>query len=83
MKIPGPHQNFRSLREPERSGRPLIPRSKRASALLIVLVLLSVMSVLVVSNSVRLGQLKRELQLIEEKQKQKFHEPVGRTNTRQ
>jgi hypothetical protein len=48
--------------------------------LVIVLVLLSIMAVLVASNSVRLNQLRRELQLIEQRQKQKFEEPLGRTN---
>ncbi len=37
------------------------------------------MAVLVVSNSVRLSQLKRELQLIDQRQKQKFLERLDRT----
>ena len=46
--------------------------AQRGSAVLIVLILLSIMAVLVVSNSVTLRQLKVELQLLEQKQERKF-----------
>jgi len=51
------------------------PRS--ASALVIVLVLLSVIGALVMSNTVALRRLKLELQRLEEKQKRAIDAPTG------
>ena len=49
--------------------------STQGSAVLIILILLSLMAVLVVSNSVSLRRLKVELELLEQKQQHKFSLP--------
>jgi hypothetical protein len=48
---------------------PTLSRRRRGSAVMIVLILLSVMGVLLLSNTVTLRRLKVELQLLEQKQK--------------
>ena len=78
MKVSCHQKRLRGVAK--RNGRPRAQVSRRASALLIVLILLSIMAVLVASNSARLTVLKRELQLIEKSQTQKFEEPIGRAN---
>jgi hypothetical protein len=51
--------------------RPKVPR-RDASAVLIVLVFLTLMGAIVVSNNLTLGHLDRNLRLIEQKQLKKF-----------
>jgi hypothetical protein len=53
------------------------PRQISGSALVIVLILLSLMATLMVSNAVALRRLKLELQLLEEKQKRVLEKRIS------
>jgi type II secretory pathway component PulK len=49
---------------------------RRGSALVIILVLLSVMAALILANTTTLRRLRVELQLLEQKQKRAFEKPA-------
>jgi hypothetical protein len=49
---------------------------ERGSAVLIVLILLSIMAVLVAANTILLRELKVELQRLDQKQQRKFQTPA-------
>ncbi len=51
------------------------PVARRGSALVIILVLLSVMAALILANTTTLRRLRVELQLLEQKQKRAFEKP--------
>ena len=52
----------------------IVPQRRRGTALLFVVVLLSVMGTIVLSNTRRLSLLKREIQLIDQRQQRKYVE---------
>jgi hypothetical protein len=53
------------------------PANRGGSALVIILVLLSVMAALILANITTLHRLKVELQLVEQKQKRAFETPAA------
>jgi len=52
----------------------------RGSAVVVMLVIIAMLSIFVVANAKRLHQLKRELNIVERRQLEKFHPPPDTTN---
>lgn len=69
---------FNTMKLPEAHFRSVAARHKRrGSAILVVLVLLAVMSAIVIANTHTLHALKRELQLLDQRQNQRLHATTG------
>jgi len=52
-------------------------RNRRGAAVLVILVLLAVMSAVAIANTQTLHALKRELQLLDQRQRQRLHAGPG------